>query len=322
MKKTFLNIGTFICLLAFSLASCNTESIETLDNQGSLLGVNLAQEQLPVDTEEEGNNEEMTITVPIEEHEFRIVRAKNEQKEAKLSDANVKELESWWDSLPIPVQSQIISNQIDIEVVSSIRTKNVEDINEKLNDSQIEKTGETLVQIIGTETEMKYTVNTTLIGSENSNETESGEHSTNIRLVKHVPVKLQQFSTDVFLREKTVSNDNIRTLQYWWTNLPEDIQYKIKTKELILDVTCHTISDMDNASGDDLAAAEEYAATVGDVLNRMAGVYKIDKKEHSLAIIQTTAKLEKANSKNLKYPAKQYVKIALRKNKNFIADMP
>jgi hypothetical protein len=322
MKKTFLNIGTFICFLAFTLASCNTGSIETLDNQSSLLGVNITQEQLPTDSNEEESNEEMTITVPIQEHEIRIVRAKNEQKEAKLSDANVKELESWWDSLPIPVQSQIISNQIDIEVVSSIRTKNIEDINEKLNDSQIENTGETLVQIIGKDAEMKYTVNTTLIGSENNTETEGGEHSTNIRLVKHVPVKLQQFSTDVFLREKTVSNDNIRTLQYWWTNLPEDIQYKIKTKELILDVTCHSISDMDDASGNDLAAAQEYAAIVGDVLNRMAGVYKIDKKEHSLAIIQTTAKLEKANVKNLKYPAKQYVKIGLRKNKSFVADVP
>lgn len=259
-------------------------------------------------------DEEMTISVPIQEHEIRLVRAKNEQKQAKLSDANVKELESWWDSLPKPVQSQIKSNEIDIEVVSNIRTNDKKDINPQLNDSQIENTGETLEQIIGAQTEMKYTVSTTLIdGQKNPQE---GEHATNIRLVKQVPVKLQEFTADIFIREDDVTNDNIKTLQYWWTNLPQDVQNKIKRREIVLDVVCHTVKDIDGVA--DLTAAEDFSAIMGDVLNRLVGVYKAGSKEYSLAQIKTSVQAEEANAKNLKLPAKQYIKVSLRKNKAFL----
>jgi hypothetical protein len=259
-------------------------------------------------------DEEMTISVPIQEHEIRLFRVRNEQQQAKLSAANVKELESWWDSLPRPVRCQIKSNQIDIEVVSSIRTNDKKDINPQLNDSQIENTGQTLEQIIGTQTEMKYTVSTTLIDGQKN--PQAGEHATNIRLVKQVPVKLQAFTADIFLREKNVTNDNIKTLQYWWTNLPEDVQNKIKQREIILDVVCHTVETIDGRA--DMLAAEDFSAVMGDVLNRLVGVYKAGSKEYSLAHIETSTQAEKANAKNLQLPAKQYVKVSLRKNKAFL----
>lgn len=262
-------------------------------------------------------DEQLTIAVPIEEHAIRIDREEGEQQQAKLSDQNVRELESWWDSLPKPVQSQIKANQIDIEVVSKIRTNDKNDIDPELNDSQIETTGETLEQIIGSETDMTYTVSTTLIdGAQKENE----EHSTNIRLVKQVPVNLLDFKADVFLRTGDVSNDNIRTIQYWWTSLPEGVQLKIKRRELILDLTCHTIASIDDNSTKHLAKADEHVAIVADIMNRLIGVYKVGKKEISLAEVKATTTLDEPNSANVTFPAKQYIEISLRKNKSFVPD--
>lgn len=319
MKNTFLNSAIWTFLLTFLLVGCaSNESRQFADNEAIGSFEKLGGNALDTNRNLSESEEETTISMPIQGHGIQILRNKGENKEAKLSDANVKELESWWDSLPKPVQSQIKANKIDIEVVSSIRTSNKENINTQLNDSQIENTGETLVQIIGTKTEMTYTVNTTLIGNVSNQDTNEVEHTTNIRLVKQVPVKLQQFNTDIFLREKQVSNDNIRTLQYWWTNLPEDIQNKIKNRELILDVVCHTVTEMDNPSNSELTAAEEHVGVMADLLNRIVGVYKINKKEFPLAQVKTTTQVEKANAKNMKFPAKHYIKIGLHKNKAFI----
>ncbi len=317
MKNTFLNIIASILLLSGFLVGCSSDATDEVAHNhyigltcGETNGDLIACDKTVV------GGEETTISVPISGTEIRIVRQKADQQQTELSDANVKELESWWDSLPKPVQSQIKANEIDIEVVSNIRTNNEKDINPQLNDSQIENTGATLEQIIGAETDMTYTVSTTLIDKKVKKE---GEHATNIRLVKKVPVKLQQFATDIFLRDNEVSNDNIRTLQYWWTNLPDDIRNKVKNRELTLDLVCHSVNDMDKGSEKELDdAAKEFAAIMGDVLNRLIGVYRVGNKEFSVAQIKTLTKLETANAKNLKLPAKQYIKINLRKNKNFI----
>jgi len=260
-------------------------------------------------------DEEMTISVPIEEHEFSITRENGEENLINLSDANVKELESWWDSLPQPLQSKIKKNEIDIEVVSSIRTHNEDEINPFLNDSQVESTGETLEQIIGQETDMKYTVNTVLI--DNGKEIDEGQHATNIRLVKQVPVKLHKFNADIFIRNQEISNENIRTLQYWWINLPDDIRNKIKQQELMLDLTCHTIIGLDDKfSKKNLTIeAEDYVAILGDILNRMVGFYKIGHKTMSIAKMNTYTKIEEANLTNQNFPANQYLNISIRKNK-------
>jgi len=313
MKNTLIYNILLTFLLASLLIACSDDAAQVVITDSDPV-VNKENTALKNTSLAITTDEEMTISVPIQEHEIRLFRVKCEQKQAKLSDANVKELESWWDSLPAPLQSKIKSNEIDIEVVSNIRTNNKKDINPSLNDSQIEKTGETLEQIIGTQTEMKYTVSTTLIdGHKNP---QKGEHATNIRLVKQVPVKLQEFTADIFLREENVTNDNIRTLQYWWTNLPQDVQNKIKRRELVLEVVCHTVEEIDEAA--DLLVAEDFSAMMGDVLNRLVGVYKAGPKEYSLAQIATSAKIEKATANNLKLPAKQYVKVSLRKNKAFL----
>ncbi len=222
------------CLVSCSVDSTNTATLP--DSSEPWQATALIAVESGVDA---ALPEEMTIAMPLS-HEIRLIRGENEQQQAKLSDANVKELESWWDSLPEPVQSQIKAKEIDIEVVSEIRTNDKEVINPQLNDSQIEKTGETLEQIIGSQTGMTYTVSTTLIENEQSNV--EGEHATNIRLIKQIPVKLQQFETEIFLRENEVNNDNIQTLQYWWTHLPQAVQDKIKSRELIVDVDYHRIA--------------------------------------------------------------------------------
>jgi hypothetical protein len=315
MKKKYLNIVLTILLLSGFMIGCFNNTEHKLDEakQGLVYVKPLEYIESPVVNINE--DEEMTISVPIEEHQLSITRENGEENLITLSVANVRELESWWDSLPQPVQFKIKTKEIDIELVSSIRTHNENDINPFLNDSQVESTGETLEQIIGQETDMKYTVNTVLI--DNGKEVNQGEHATNIRLVKHIPVKLNKFNADIFIRDQDVSNENIRTLQYWWMSLPEDIRNKIKKQELMLDLTCHTIIGLDDKSSDNSLTdgAEDYVAIMGDILNRMVGVYKIGDKTISIAKMNTYTKIDTSNSVNLNFPANQYLNISIRRNK-------
>lgn len=315
MKKKYLNIVLTLLLLSSFMIGCFNNTKHTVDNTKHGLVYVKPLEYIESSVVNIKEDEEMTISVPIEEHEFSITRENGEENLITLSDANVRELESWWDSLPQPLQSKIKTKEIDIEVVSSIRTYNEKDINPFLNDSQVESTGETLEQIIGQETVMKYTVNTVLI--DNGKDIDRGEHATNIRLVKHIPVKLHKFNADVFIRDQYVSNENIRTLQYWWVSLPEDIRNKIKKQELILDLTCHTIIGLDDRLSDNSLTdgADDYIAIMGDVLNRMVGVYKIGDKTLSIAKMNTYTKVDTVNSINLNFPANQYLNISIRKNK-------
>ena len=269
------------------------------------------------------SSEEMTIAVPIEAHEVKIVRKKHEHQQVALSEANVKELESWWDSLPKPVQSQIKANEIDIEVVSKIRTNDKKSVNPALHDSQIEETGDALEQIIGTETGMTYTVSTTLVGKGQQKPGEAAEsHETNIRLVKQIPVKLQKFTTDIFLRDGQVNNENIQTLQYWWTNLPLDVQNKIKSRELVVDITYNTLAAIDGDLTHHHAKGGDYTAIMQDLLERMVGVYTVNKREYALAEIHTHLNTKTLDEKTANLPARQYISIALRKSKRMLNKPP
>lgn len=266
--------------------------------------------------------EEMTIAVPIEAHEVKIVREKHEHQQIQLSEANVKELESWWDSLPKPVQSQIKANEIDIEVVSKICTNDKKTVNPALNDSQIEQTGEALEQIIGTETGMTYTVSTTLLDEKQLQTPQTKEtHETNIRLVKQIPVKLQQFTTDIFLRDGQINNENIQTLQYWWTNLPLDVQNKIKSRQLVVDITCNTVAAVDGDL-EHQGLEEDHTAVMQDLLERMVGVYTMNQREYALAEIYTHVKEAPLTTKNVTLPARQYIRLELRKNKQIVTRAP
>jgi hypothetical protein len=200
MEKMFLNTVIFILFFNCFFSSCSDNSDFRDVTYYNNIHVSDNSDAQP-DTRPSkiiNSEDELTISIPIQEHEFHMTREMGEQRKVNLSPENVKEMESWWDSLPQPVQSQIKANEIDIEVVSKIRTHNHNDINPSLNDSQIENTGETLEQIIGYETDMKYTVSTVLIDKAKYSDTIDGQHATNIRLVKRVPVKLQQLKRIFF----------------------------------------------------------------------------------------------------------------------------
>ena len=308
-----------LALFAWSccLVSCTVDSVDSKTTDKNTKNWQ-ASSLMEVEAEKDMNAitpEEMTIAMPLA-HEIRIIRGEDEQQQAKLSAANVKELESWWDSLPKPVQSQIKAKEIDIEVVSKIRTNDKKAINPQLNDSQIENTGEALEQIIGSQTGMTYTVSTTLI--ENQKNKVEGEHATNIRLIKSMPVKLQQFDTEIFLREDQVNNDNIQSLQYWWTHLPEAVQNKIKSREIIIDLNYHRVASMEGMATAELREGEEFTAVMSDLLQRLVGVYKVGNKEFPLVQVASAYKAEKPTAQNADLPAPQYIKIGLRKNKDLL----
>lgn len=314
MKSLTIYTVLFLALLS----SCTSSDNELMQDQWSAVLVdNSATYDLGKTNTSE---EETTISMPMQQHLFSISRQHDEVNQTNLSAQNVRDLESWWDSLPQPLQSEIKANKVDIEVVSEITTADEQTINPRLNDSQIEKTGETLEQIIGANTDMKYTVSTKLLDSTNISLVNE-QHTTNIRLVKQVPVKLQTFATEVYLREGSIGNENIQTLQYWWDNLPTDIQEKIKTRELEVNLTCHVVNpEVETKSIADLQAlANQNAVVSNDILNRLIGVYKVEDKEYSMAKTTVQIKIETATEKTTKLPAQQYISIKIHNNKDYLS---
>lgn len=269
------------------------------------------------------DNEETTISVKMSEHSVQLVLLGDEIKNTKLSKDKVKELESWWDSLPKPIQSQIMSNKLDISVESNIKTSSNKTVDPSVTNTQVENTGETLEKIIGTATEMTYTVNTTVI--ENRGQKSVSEHATNIHLVKKVPVKLKEFTAQIFIDKEDVSNDNIQSLQYWWLTLPQEIQEKIQSRELSIDLACYTIdqSDLDIEKGKQLGVnAEDHLAVMEGVLDGMIGVYQMSGMQQSVAKINSKSLIEPASTQSMKYPSNQYIKLTLRTNKAIIPQQP
>ena len=312
MRRFVIKYTAFILFSMLVMQSC-------LDNTDfrDVVYINDVATTTPVSTTQKPSNtqvdEETTISVAIEEHAFRIQSAENNPQK-------VKQLETWWDSLPHPVQVQIKSNEIDIELVSNIRTANQAKLDPILADSMIETTGDALEQIIGADTYLKYKISTTLVEPFDSSEHIHDHHATNIRLVKKVPVKLNRFKADFFLRNNEVSNDNIRALQYWWTNLPRNIQDKIKRQELAFDMTCHTMLLLEQEEVTSIAntAAQEYVDIMADILHRIVGVYKVNQHEFPVASIQTSTKFETMDARSLNLPANQFISIQLRKNKTLV----
>ncbi len=312
MRNIFLVYITFFLFSLLLLQSCSTDTDfrDVVYTNDFAPVMSALEDEMPLNKR---IDDETTITVAIEEHALRIETADD-------NPPKVQQLETWWDSLPQPVQSQIKSNVIDIELVSNIRTADQNKVNPVLADSIIETTGEALELIIGANTDMKYKVSTTLVQAVDSFNNFDDHHATNIRLVKKVPVKLHRFKADFFLRNSEVSNDNIRSLQYWWSNLPKDIQDKLKRQELAFDLTCHTVLNLDQEEPSSIAntAAQEYVDIMADILHRMVGVYKVNQREFPIASLQTSTKFEKMDAKRLNMPANQFISIQLRKNKTMV----
>ncbi|MCP4438879.1 MAG: hypothetical protein GY810_08030 [Aureispira sp.] len=309
-------------LVLITFVACNSTTPES-----NLLGDNLISttQETPMPSQQNGldHNEETTISVKMSEHSVQLVMLGDEIKDTKLSKDKVKELESWWDSLPKPIQSQIMSNKLDISVESNIKTSPNKTVDPSVTNTQVENTGETLEKIIGATTDMTYTVNTTVI--ENGGQKSVREHATNIHLVKKMPVKLKEFTAQIFIDGEDVSNDNMQSLQYWWLTLPQEIQEKIQNRELSIDIACHIIdqSDLDIEQDKQLGEhAEDHLAIMEGLLDGMIGVYRVSGMEQSVAKINTKSLIEPTSAQSIKYPSSQYIKLTLRTNKAIIPQQP
>jgi hypothetical protein len=174
----------------------------------------------------------VSIKLPLEGHALSI----NGNKD------HFQNIKKWWISLPEPIQSKIKKSELDIELISRVKSNSTQYLSSGKQSEQLAETSLVLEKIIGESTEMQYTINAFITDSLLT-PMPLNDMETDIRLVEEVPVHLKDYNTDIFLREVYVSNDNIRTLQYWWMNLPEDIRNKVMSHELELEFTCSTIID-------------------------------------------------------------------------------
>ncbi len=237
----------------------------------------------------------VSLKVKMEEHSVRLVLSKEDMSRIQLSDAKIKELKYWWDSLPLPLQTQIKAHEVEIELVSNIRSSDKKVVEPVITDSRIENTGATLEKIIGSTADITFTVNTTLL--ENS-KLSADEQSTNIVLVKKMPTKLTQFMTELYLADKGgLTNQNIHSLQYWWSSLPADLRDKIQRREVFVDLTCVAI-DKGVEIKDKKRIGEqsdEYALLVADLLQEMIGYTKVSGKNIPLGMVNTQSQIERAS---------------------------
>ena len=257
----------------------------------------------------------VSVKVKIAEHSVKIVLPKEDIKKSQLSATNVKELESWWDSLPKPLQSQIKANEVEIEVVSNVRSTDKAAINSSVTDTRIENTGAALERIIGSSTDMTFTVNTTLLEGKTTASTD--ELSTNITLVKKMPVKLTQFTGEIVLKDNDISNKNIQSLQYWWTTLPADLQQKIQSREIVVELTCVALdraldSRQNTKVGD---SADGFAFVMTDILHQMIGYHSVGKKNVPVANIKSNAVIEKVQEHNAHIEAPYFIRLQLKNAK-------
>jgi hypothetical protein len=228
-----------------------------------------------------------------------------------LSDTHVRELKTWWDSLPQPLRAQVQTNQVTVQVVSNIRADSALSLDTRRTDTQIEQTGAALEQVVGSPVkDMTYTVNT-------SNDKEQLA-TTEISLVATVPVKLSQFGLDMSLSANAdLSDKNLQTLQFWWSNLPMDLQSKIQAQEILLHLELVQIAANEHSVANNLKLAQNQCKLnlYTEVLNRIIGTNRIGKMEIPMALVQTQQRQEQSSEQNQHFKDNQYLKIQLRTNK-------
>jgi hypothetical protein len=263
------------------LAPVNNQ--EALEQERSKLSQNLMQEE-----------ETDTITIPMKEHSFQLRLKKDELLSDQLSSNQVKKMSEWWDSLPAPVRDQIQQNQVDIQVVSNVRTK--PSGNTAPADAQVEKTGEALERIIGKPTDMTYAVNTI---SSHQDLASQDEQETTIILSKKMAVKLSEYQGQISLRQDRVSQENLQTLQYWWLSLPEQLKEKIRRKELYVDLVCYAIDHqyLDKTGGSMVGlSGEKHLLALSEVLQELVGFQANGKRQEPLGKINTANFIEKSRN--------------------------
>lgn len=276
----------------------------------------------------QAGDEEDTINLKMTAHATQLVFAADDFKRQDLSEMHVREIKAWWDSLPQPLQSKVKNNTVAVEVVSNVvATPRTPALAQK-SDNKIEQTGAALEKVIGTSTDMTYTVNTTVVEkvstsapSTSPSPNNDATATTNILLVETVPVKLSQFALDLPLHDMSeVSTETAQALQYWWTTLPEDLQNKIRQQEISIQLHICSIDrgviGKYNQKPILGLNADTKIAIVEDILHRIIGTYRAGTRTIALAKISaTTPSIEKLSSQNAHIRGDQYLRLQLRNNR-------
>jgi len=302
-----------LILLIFAVCACQGPTPPELPIEDEVVWTDNLSDKKENSLEDEADT--VSVKVKITEHSVKILLPKEDLKKSQLSAANVKELESWWDSLPKPIQSQIKANEVEIELVSNVRSTDKAAINSSVTDTRIENTGAALERIIGSSTDMTFTVNTTFLEGKTTVSTD--ELSTNISLVKKMPVKLAQFNSEIILKDNDISNKNIQSLQYWWTTLPAEVQQKIQSREVIIELTAVAIDrELDGKENSNVgSSADEYAFIMTDILSQMTGYQKIGKRNVAVANIESNSMIEKVQTGNAHIDAAYFIRLQLKNAK-------
>jgi hypothetical protein len=251
----------------------------------------------------------VSIKLPLEGHALSI----NGNKD------HFQNIKKWWISLPEPIQSKIKKSELDIELISRVKSNSTQYLSSGKQSEQLAETSLVLEKIIGESTEMQYTINAFITDSLLT-PMPLNDMETDIRLVEEVPVHLKDYNTDIFLREVYVSNDNIRTLQYWWMNLPEDIRNKVMSHELELEFTCSTLIDeafQIERENDIQTIASENLTIAKEVLQSIIGKQPLLQQDACLAKIKSSVKILPRSKHTGLLPADSYLSIQLKKNKQF-----
>jgi hypothetical protein len=322
-----------ICLfLLFGLVACE---INDAKRQFTAPSVSTSVFELDNLAETKNNNtptDDDTVNIKMTAHATQLVFRAEDFNRQDLADSHVRELKSWWDSLPKPLQAKVKQNAISVEVVSNIRSNTQSpNTSAQKSDAQIEQTGAALERVIGSTTDMTYTVNTTVVEKISSNQpatpksTQADElATTNISLVETVPVKLSQFNIELPLQDlNELNTETAQALQYWWNSLPEDLQTKIKQQEINIQLGVHSIDR--NEIGKNNAKpilglnADAKIVVLEDLLVRIIGTYRAGTRAVSFAKISTTANIEKSSRDNAHIRTNQYLRIQLRNNRSHVA---
>ena len=256
-------------------------------------GFSLGDEQADMDT----------ISIRLNAHA--LDKSANNRKKAE-------QLSSWWDSLPRPLKSQIQENKVDVQVVSIVRDKEAAPQAQE----ELGKTGQALEKIIGVKTDISYSVNTVETNLPTSKQ-ETASTETSIILSRKVPVRLSDYSMEIFMRREELSAENVQTLQYWWLTLPEDLQDKIRRKELMVEITCYAVDkglselSQNRSLGN---SADEHAELLADALQQMIGFQNIGGKKIPLGKLITASFIEPVQPHTQN--ATHYIKLHLRPNKH------
>jgi hypothetical protein len=258
------------------------------------------------------NCDTVSLKYKFAKHSVSIQLNEAEMKVGTVSDAKIQLLKKWWDSLPQPLQEQIKSQEVEIELVTNVLTQTNNDLNPKITDSRIENTGAALEKIIGESAEMTFTVKTRQL-EKNDNSVSSA--STNIVPYIKLPTSLAQFSTTIIPGGEGVHSQNLQDLQYWWLNLPEDLKAMIQNNEVTVEINCIAIDKgiefRKNASLGE--KSDEYLFLVNQYLQNMIGFKKMSKKNLPLGSVKMNSQIEKVNANQ---SADYIIRINLRNKQN------